>query len=264
MRDTMKKILIKAIEYLANQYVRLQKKHSSIEPFSFDPKLNISEDIKAKYGFSGDLLDIFVSNRAQVVHKWHHYIPIYDRYFSRFRKTPVRILEIGVSEGGSLQMWRKYFGPDAIIFGIDINPECKKFDGVAGNVRIGSQVDFDFLESVLKEMGGIDIVLDDGSHMMTHIHETLNFIYPKVAYGGIYMIEDLHTAFWPEFGGGLDSSKNFFTRLQNEITTMHRWYHGEKLSNSVVGLECGAIHVHDSIVVFEKEKSYKPTHSRIG
>src|SRR5690606_7193808 len=88
---------------------------------------DVAADIRDKYQFDGDLLRIYAGNTGAVVHKWHHYIPIYDRYFARFRNTPVRFLEIGVSKGGSLQMWRQYLGPEARICGIDINPDCARF-----------------------------------------------------------------------------------------------------------------------------------------
>lgn len=88
--------------------------------FAFDKTQDIKTDIAEKYGYHGDLLDLFISNRGAAVHKWHHYIPIYDRYFSLFRGKQIRFLEIGVSDGGSLQLWRKYFGDQAIIYGIDI------------------------------------------------------------------------------------------------------------------------------------------------
>lgn len=136
--------------------------------FNFDAASDIKRDIQEKYGHDSELLDLFVNNKGAIVHKWHHYIPLYDRYFSSFRGRKMRFLEIGVSNGGSLQMWRKYFGDDAIIFGIDTDPKCETLNGLAGQVRIGSQTDHGFLESVLKEMGGVDIVLDDGSHHMEH------------------------------------------------------------------------------------------------
>src|SRR5215813_13910907 len=135
-----------------------------IGEFTFNEDFDVKDDIRHKYGYDGYLLHLFADNKKYVVHKWHHYIPIYDRYFSSFRGRKVRFLEIGVSKGGSLQMWRAYFGKDAIIFGIDIDDECLKYSGHAGQVRIGSQVDQSFLDSVVKEMGGLDIVLDDGSH----------------------------------------------------------------------------------------------------
>lgn len=157
--------------------------------------MDIKDDIQTKYGYSGALLEIFADNKSEEVHKWHHCIPIYDRYFSRFRGRKIRFLELGVSKGGSLQMWRKYFGDEAIIFGIDINKDCAIFIGKVGQVRVGSQTDPKFLQSITEEMGGIDIVLDDGSHQMKHIKYSLNYLFPKLNYGGIYLIEDLHTSY---------------------------------------------------------------------
>ncbi|MBK1643678.1 hypothetical protein CKO25_03180 [Thiocapsa imhoffii] len=187
-------------------------RQESIKRFSFHSRhrMEVKEDIQKKYQHNSDLLDYFTSNSKTVVHKWHHYIPLYHRYFSPYRGLKIRFLEIGVSQGGSLQMWRNYFGDDAIIFGIDINPECMAFNGQAGQVRIGSQVDEHFLESVVAEMGGLDIVLDDGSHQMKHIPVTLNYLFPHLNYGGIYMIEDLHTAYWRKLGGGYRAKMNFF------------------------------------------------------
>ena len=76
-------------------------------------------------------------------------------------------------------MWRKYFGESAIIFGIDIDPSCAKFNGIAGQVRIGSQIDKIFLDSVISEMGGVDIILDDGSHHMNNIAPTFKHLFPQ-------------------------------------------------------------------------------------
>jgi len=73
-----------------------------------------------------DLEKYFTENTGRLIHKWKHYFEIYDRHFSRFRDTEVHVVEFGVSQGGSLQMWKQYFGPNSKIFGIDINPHCKK------------------------------------------------------------------------------------------------------------------------------------------
>ncbi|KAG1649488.1 putative 14 protein in nqo3 5'region [Nymphon striatum] len=124
----------------------------------------------------GDLLDIYAGNEGVKVHKWHHYLPLYDRYFGQYRNTPVKFLEIGVNNGGSLQMWRRYLGPDAVLCGIDINPDCAQYDGQSGMVRIGSQDDPEFLAEVVKEMGGVDVVLDDGSHRMAHIEKSMRVL----------------------------------------------------------------------------------------
>jgi hypothetical protein len=221
---------------------------------------DVRADIVTKYGPQGDLLEIFATTTDTLVHKWHHYLPIYERYFGSWRNRPgqpVRFLEIGVSEGGSLAIWRRYFGPDAIIFGIDINPACAAFNGQAGQVRVGSQDDPAFLRKVVEEMGGVDVVLDDGSHVMAHVKASLQTLFPLMSQGGTYMIEDLHTAYWNEFGGGFRAPDNFFNFLRAMIDDMHQWYHKSAVRSPELALQVAGLHVHDSIV-------FAPVHSRIG
>ena len=235
-----------------------------MKKFRFPEEGDVAEDIRERYGFDGDLLDIYAGNREVKVHKWHHYIPIYDRYFSAWRGRPLRFLEIGVNNGGSLQMWRRYFGDQATLFGIDINPDCAQYDGQSGQVRIGSQDDAGFLSAVVDEMGGVDIVLDDGSHRMGHIDASLRALFPRLEMGGIYMIEDLHTAYYPRFGGGLDERGNFFNSVRDMIDDMHMWYHGQRpLKLRELRRQFGGIHIHDSIVVIDKAPAERPTHSRV-
>lgn len=224
---------------------------------------DVRADIRDKYGFDGELLELYASGTERVVNKWHHYLPLYDRYFARWRNRPFRFLEIGVSRGGSLDLWRRYFGPEAVIFGIDINPKCAAFDGISGQVRIGSQDDPAFLARVVEEMGGIDVVLDDGSHQMPHVHKTFEVLFPKLSYGGTYMIEDLHTAYMRRFGGGYRSSDNFFNFTRRMVDDMHRWYHRHGEHRSDLGPECSGIHINDSVAVFDKDRPFAPTHSRV-
>jgi hypothetical protein len=237
---------------------------SDFEKYRFAPRHSIVDDIRTKYNFDGDLLRIFANNQFGMVQKWHHYIPIYDRYFSAFRGKEFRLLEIGVSRGGSLQMWRDYFGPKAVIYGVDISEDCRQYDGVAGQVRIGSQADEAFLRSVVNEMGGLDIVIDDGSHRMRHIRQTLVQLFPLLNEGGVYLIEDLHTAYWRDFGGGYRSKANFFNFLLDVSHDLHRWYHREPVICPEVTIDCSGMHVHDSIVVLEKSKVFAPVYSRVG
>ena len=225
---------------------------------------DVAADIREKYGFDGDLLDFFAGNTGPVVDKWHHYIPLYERYFGRFRNRAVRFLEIGVFKGGSLQMWRKYFGPEATIFGIDIDPRCAAQDGLAGQVRIGSQDDPEFLASVIDEMGGVDVVLDDGSHRMEHIRATLTHVFPRLSMEGVYMIEDLHTAYWRRFGGGTRKGRSFFHDVAALIDDMHGTYHDMAPNQPEISAHLGGVHVHDSIVVLEKARVYQPVSSRVG
>ena len=129
----------------------------------------------------------FLTNDARVVWKWKHYFPIYERHFHDFVYKSVTLLEIGVASGGSLQMWKRYLGPHATIIGIDILAECKAYEEDQIEVRVGSQQDTNFLQSVIDEFGVPDIVLDDGSHRMSDTLTTFEFLYPRLPKNGVYM-----------------------------------------------------------------------------
>ncbi len=141
----------------------------------------------------------FLTNNQREIHKWKHYFPVYERHFKDWIYKPVTFIEIGCGEGGSLQMWKRYFGPYARIIGIDILEHCKHFEEDQIEVRIGDQQNTAFLESVIDEFGPPDIVLDDGTHVMDHISASFRFLYPRLTKSGIYMVEDLHTAYWDEY-----------------------------------------------------------------
>lgn len=231
--------------------------------FKSKNKKIIYSDIKKKYNYRGKLLHLFCSNKKYAINKWHHYIPLYDKYFQRFVGTKVKLLEIGVKNGGSLKLWRKYFGKNAKIYGIDINPDCANLNFRTENIRIGDQSDKNFLLKVYKEMKSIDIVIDDGSHRMDHIRKSLLTLFPKLNYNGLYVIEDLHTAYWGQFRGGFNRKANFFNLVYDLIDDLHFNYHLRKLKMPDFKKECTGIHIYDSIVFLEKNKNYKSTQSII-
>lgn len=105
-----------------------------------------------------------------------------------------------------------------------INPACAALDGRAGAVRIGSQADGAFLRDVVREMGGIDIVLDDGSHRMVHMRRSFDVLFPLLSEGGIYMVEDLHTAYWRAYGGAKARRSTFLNFARRLVDDMHHWY----------------------------------------
>ena len=227
-------------------------------------QFDFAGEVPAADEMSGPLEAFFWSHDGPVVHNWVHYFPIYERYFGPFRGRPVRFLEIGVSRGGSLDMWRDYFGAEATIFGIDIDPACAEFDGKSGQVRIGSQADPAFLAAVVEEMGGVDLVLDDGSHDSLHIRASLDALFPKLTPGGVYMIEDLHAAYWPSHTGGYRRPASFMEAVKVMMDDLHHWYHhrGQRIAATADSLT--AIHVHDSITVLEKGRPIRPAHTRRG
>jgi hypothetical protein len=210
----------------------------------------------------GELAQLFFATRGRLIHKWPHYLPVYERYFAPWRGTAVRMLEIGVSGGGSLELWRRYFGPDATIFGVDIDPACADRVSPPNQVRIGSQADPAFLRQVAAEMGAPDIVLDDGSHVARHQRVSFETLFPLLAEGGLYAIEDLQTAYWADYDGGYRRAGTAIDLVKRLIDDTHGWYHA-KATTTPARDEVGAIHVHDGIVVIEKRRRSPPRHLRV-
>jgi hypothetical protein len=211
-----------------------------------------------------DLWQDFLTNDGKLIHKWVHYFGIYDRHFSWFRGKSVTFLEIGVSKGGSLQMWQRYFGPLARIVGIDIDPSCRQHEQPGISVRIGDQADPRFLQEVLDEFGVPDIVLDDGSHQMAHINATFDFLYPKLPKNGIYMVEDLHTAYWSEFGGGVDAPASFINRCKKFIDSLNADHSRGALAPDTITRQTYGISFYDSVVAFEKGHVWRKEAPQIG
>ena len=194
----------------------------------------------------------FLTNDKKRIHKWVHYFPIYERHFSAWKNKSLTFFEIGVSAGGSLQMWQRYFGPLARIVGIDINPECIEHESPGIFVRIGDQSDHSFLQSVIDEFGVPDIVLDDGSHQMKHIADSFQFFYPKMHKNAIYMVEDLHTAYWEEFGGGMDEPDTFINISKSFVDRLNADHTRGKLQPDLITRQTFCISFYDSIVCIEK------------
>ena len=257
MKNYIKKLMPLFLKKLYTDYFRTELKW--IDKRTMQNEFNILDYFKNEYNYHGLLGKIYSESSGMEISKWAHYIPIYDELFSKYRnKTKLNFLEIGVCKGGSLNMWRKYFGPDATIYGIDIDEECIKFDNNDGQVRIGSQVDFNFLDDVFSEMGEIDIVLDDGSHQMKHVTETFNHLFPKINNDGLYVIEDLHTAFWKIYGGGYNSKSNFFSYMLSLTKDMHHWYHNKGAKKHNVASQIKSIQIFDSIVSVKKQSAKEP------
>jgi hypothetical protein len=206
----------------------------------------------------------FLTNDKRIIHKWKHYFPIYERHFKDFVYKPVTFIEIGCGLGGSLQMWKRYFGPHARIIGIDIDPECKKFEEDQIEVRIGQQQDCQFLQNLINEAGAPDIVLDDGSHMMSHISATFQFLYPRVAKNGVYMVEDLHTAYWDEYEGGLRKPSTFIELCKNLIDELNADHNRGALPPTEFTNSTLSMHFYDSIAVFERGTHTKKCGLEIG
>jgi hypothetical protein len=207
----------------------------------------------------------FVQNEGRLVHKWIHYFPIYHHHLRQWQGRDVVFLEFGVSHGGSLQMWKKYFGGGSTIIGVDIDPRCKTLEEDRVLVRVGDQEDRVFLRELVAEFGPFDIVLDDGGHTMPQQINTFEEVFPAVRADGLYMVEDLLTSYRPNYNGGLRKSGTFIEYAKGLIDQLHAWHSHEKgfgpgsFTRSAHGL-----HFYDSILVIEKRPIAAPHHDKTG
>ena len=206
-----------------------------------------------------DLKQYFDQNTGRLIFKWDHYFEIYDRHFSRFRNTDVHIVEIGVYHGGSLQMWKEYFGPKCKLFGVDINPECKALEEEQVEIHIGDQEDREFLKTLSKKIPRIDILIDDGGHTMRQQINTFEELFPHITPHGVYLCEDLHTSYWREWGGGYPKRNSFIDYSKNFIDYINAWHSKTKrLKVSEFTRSVHSLHYYDSILAIEKRPLQKP------
>lgn len=182
--------------------------------------------------------------------KWQHYFSIYHRHFERFRGREVHVVEIGVFSGGSLRMWREYFGPGCRVYGIDIEESCNAYAGDNIQVHIGDQADRKFWGRFRDQVPRVDIVIDDGGHLPHQQIVTFEELFPHMAAGGVYLCEDIHFAQNPFAKYMAAVSQNlhsfeYFTESQD----MER-----RLScrTSPFQAWCESIHIYPYVIAVEK------------
>jgi len=213
-----------------------------------------------------DLEKFFYANTGNLIHKWRHYFEIYDRHFQRFRGEPVHVVEIGVGQGGSLRMWKEYFGPQAHIYGIDINPACRCLEEERISILTGDQEDTVFLAGVAARIPVIDILIDDGGHTMAQQTRTFEALFPHISATGVYLCEDLHTSYWSAWGGGYRKPGSFIEYSKNLIDLLHAWHstNAAELRVEDFTRTAHSLHYYDSILVIEKHPRTKPSHHKTG
>jgi hypothetical protein len=168
--------------------------------------------------------------------KWIHYFDIYDRHFRQFVGKEVHVVEVGIYSGGSLDMWKYYFGSRCSVFGIDIEPACKAYEADKTRVFIGDQSDRDFWREFRKEVPKVDILIDDGGHIPEQQIVTLEEMLPHISPGGVYMCEDVHgehnrfAAYVSGLGQALNAAKRCETQhevlpssFQKFIASIHQY-----------------------------------------
>jgi len=205
----------------------------------------------------------FLQNQGRPTNKWNLYFPAYERHLARFRNLPVTMVEIGCGRGGSLQMWKRYLGPYARIVGIDIEQHAKDYEEDQISVRIGDQSDTRFLQSVVDEFSAPDIVLDDGSHMASHMVASFEFLYPHLSPTGLYMVEDLHANYSHQFEGGYREPGTFVELCKNLVDGVVGFGLKKVPRNPITDMTL-SMHIYDKLIVFERGRRESAVSIRTG
>lgn len=241
-------------------------------------KLHIPESLKKQIkNFSGLLVSNNLTALAKMykTDKWgrHYYTPHYQSHFKQYRFKPIKLLEIGVGGyenpkkgGNSLRMWKKYF-PFGRFFSIDIYDKSALEEN---RIKIfqGSQVDKHFINSLMDEIGEVDIIIDDGSHINEHVITSFELLFPFLKNGGVYVVEDTETSYLDKYGGDskfLDNKQttmNFFKSLTDEINHVEYEVAGNHLDKLIPNIN--SIHFYHSIIFVNKESTDEKSSITIG
>jgi len=192
--------------------------------------------------------------------KWRHYFDIYHRHFAPLRHRPgLVVVEICVYSGGSLDMWRNYFGPSAQIYGIDIESACRAYEQPGTHILIGDQADPLFWRRVLGDgtLPAPDIVIDDGGHTPTQQRVTMEEVLPRIRPGGVYICEDVHgnlNAFGGMIGGWA-LAMNDVSHMQTDSADPDKRL---VVPTNEVQATFDSIHVYPYVVVIEKRNRRLP------
>ena len=195
-------------------------------------------------------------------HKWKNYFSTYEELLKSFRGKNITFVEIGVNNGGSLFMWREYFGKEAKIIGVDNNPIAKKLENYGFEIFIGDQGDKNFWHDFYNKVGKIDVLLDDGSHMYLDQIITTSCSVPYIKDGGLIIIEDTHTSFMKSYG--YKFNKNFFDFVKVLIKNIHKRHPYSQLKNSKNQYDqITKISIYESITAIHIDSSKNISNERV-
>jgi glycosyltransferase involved in cell wall biosynthesis len=211
-------------------WTRLNDQVDSGHPRFEGDETRLTDEIKRPFA------DIFATHDGKVSDKWQSYISAYENLFAEFRDKRIALLEIGIQNGGSLEIYSRYFTRPEIIVGCDINSRCRFLQYAPGiKVVVGNCTAPGTVREITALSSSFDIIIDDGSHISDDVIAAFLTYFPLVRAGGIYVIEDLHTSYWQQWQGGLfhrESSIAFLKLLVDAINVEH-WGIGETISDLI-------------------------------
>lgn len=186
----------------------------------------MSSDIPTEAKAHRRVQDLYARKDGKISDKWASYLDFYEEIFSPRRDRPLRILEIGIQNGGSLETWAHYFSRAEHILGCDIAPAAAglRFSDPRIQVIVGDANGSETFARVQAVSDQFDLIIDDGSHRSGDIIRSFALYFPLLSEGGIYVAEDLHCSYWREFQGGLEApfaAMTFFKRFADLVNREH-------------------------------------------
>ena len=184
-----------------------------------------------------NLVDLYAAHQGKVSDKWSLYLDVYGHLLESMRDQPIALLEIGIQNGGSLEIWARFFPIAKSIIGCDINSKCLNLKYSEQNIDliVGDANEAGTCQAILSISNVFDIVIDDGSHRSSDIIKSFCLYFPSINPGGLFIAEDLHCSYWAPFEGGLRnglSSIEFFKRLV-DILNFEHWTTKEQRVDSL-------------------------------
>ena len=203
-------------------------------------KIKESDSKKQPRGCSNDLLSAHLTATTNVSDKWESYFGHYSRNLTRFRyrEKAVRLLEIGVQNGGSLEAWKAFLGEKSVVIGTDVDSACSLVESpFSVQCFTGDATDATWARQLCEAKGPFDIVIDDGSHINTDIEKTFALFFSSILPGGVYICEDLHTAYWNRYGGCQPSKRESVMEMFKEIADLVNLEHWQNDVNSSLSVQ---------------------------
>ena len=171
------------------------------------------------------LKDLYQGHNGKISDKWTIYLNEYEDKLKQYQKLPIKFFEIGILNGGSLEIFSKYFSNAELILGCDIDSKCQNLHFDAPNIKfVVGDVNNEKIKNQINKYSKFDIILDDGSHNSDDVIRTFCNYFNHLKDGGFYIIEDMHCSYWREHKGGLFfpiSSINFLKKLVDIINHEH-------------------------------------------
>jgi len=212
---------------------------------------------------------LYARHTGKVSHRWALYLDVYESVLAPWRAAALDLVEVGVQNGGSLEIWGRYFPNATSLIGCDIDERCGalRFDDPRISIVVGPINSPATAREIAARADGFDIFIDDGSHVSQDIVAAFCNYFPRLRPGGVYLAEDLHCAYHRKWQGGIDrpNAMGFFAMLVDGIH--HEYWKadasidsraapflpaGAKVDIARLAADVASIAFHDSLCVVHK------------